>query len=78
MYEKKGTLAFIIELLPYRRVVMRPAIWPRPFLWFNPAETERCKHLENNIGPALYLLEIASDSRVPLASTEAGELSPRV
>jgi len=63
MYEKKGTLAFLIEIMRYARLLTKPSVLPRPFLWFNPTETELPKHLENNVGPALYLLEIASDPR---------------
>lgn len=61
VYEKRGTAAFLIEIMRFRRPLSKPTIWLRPFYWFNPQEPELRMHLENNIGPALHLLEIASE-----------------
>jgi len=61
LYERCGTVAFLIEIMRYRRALAKPGVWLKPFYWFNPTETELPRHLENNIAPALYLLEIASD-----------------
>ena len=63
MYEKYETLAYVIEMMRYRRLFLTPGILVNPFRWFNATETDLAKHLENNIGPSLYLLEIASNLR---------------
>jgi len=65
MYEQYGTLAYVIEMMRYRRLLLKPGVFINPFRWFNPSETSIAKHLENNIGLSLYLLEIASDPRKP-------------
>ena len=72
MYERRGTAAFLIEIMKYERTLAKPAVWLKPFYWFNPTETELPRHLENNIGPSLYLLEVASDCLGPPSSPSSG------
>jgi len=67
LFDKYGTLAFVIELMRYRRLFLKPNVMINPFRWFNPTETNLAKHLENNIGLSLYLLEIAANPRKALS-----------
>jgi carboxypeptidase T len=68
LYEHGGTLAFLIEMMRWFPRLMRPTVFWRRFSWFNPSETELASHLENNVEPALYLVEIAADPWAVLGS----------
>lgn len=61
LYESDGTLAFLLEMMPYFPRLLRPAmLWHRA-AWFNAEAGELAHHLGNNLEPALYLIELAAD-----------------
>ncbi|MFQ6127529.1 MAG: M14 family zinc carboxypeptidase [Thermoplasmata archaeon] len=80
LYAEMGIYAFTIELYPDQRDISL-ALWP-PYNRFHPREDKILPVCEDNIGAALYLLEIADNpfqviDHVSLSTTEERSTIPR-